>query len=532
MRRPSARVALSMIVLTGWMTAAGAQDAGIEPVSPNPAQGDTTDAMQNLLPGVIPQPTPESPGLVTGVTLGELYTDNLRLAGPGKNKQSSWITEIQPFVKAATGSPRFSGTVDYSITGYLYTGGSHAHQVAQDLKAQGVLTVVPDHFFVAGNASYGRAVVNNAMPSGAGTFFLDNNRANVATASLSPYWIQELGNIGTATIRYTHGRVAYNTRGIPGESQSAPVGPINLDHPSEDRTVLAGISNVNSDAVQANLVSPEGRRFGWNIAYSEQRLDYGSGWPAARFAIAKGGVYWQLNVNTRLLADAGKENKYLPDGTIETLAAPFWDAGFQWSSTRDSVKVLVGHRFFGRSGEFSWSHTAALLTTTVSYTEQPTDLNQQLLGQNPGSVVLPPINAGQQIPSLAERRVYLMKRAMASASYEMPHGRLSLTLFDESRRYITLDNAREKVANADLAWLFEIGPYTTLTPTWGWQRYRFRGGQVNYTQFGQLALVHQINPNNFGSLRYRNDSRDVYYGTPGAHGYRVNVLFLEWTHLF
>ncbi len=209
---------------------------------------------------------------------------------------------------------------------------------------------------------------------------------------------------------------------------------------------------------------------------------------------AKGGVYWQLNVNTRLLADAGKENKYLPDGTIETLAAPFWDAGFQWSSTRDSVKVLVGHRFFGRSGEFSWSHTAALLTTTVSYTEQPTDLNQQLLGQNPGSVVLPPINAGQ-IPSLAERRVYLMKRAMASASYEMPHGRLSLTLFDESRRYITLDNAREKVANADLAWLFEIGPYTTLTPTWGWQRYRFRGGQVNYTQFGQLALVHQINPN-------------------------------------
>ena len=532
MRRPSARVALSMIVLTGWMTAAGAQDAGIEPVSPNPAQGDTTDAMQNLLPGVVPRPTPESPGLVTGVTLGELYTDNLRLAGPGKNKQSSWITEIQPFVKAATGSPRFSGTVDYSITGYLYTGGSHAHQVAQDLKAQGVLTVVPDHFFVAGNASYGRAVVNNAMPSGAGTFFLDNNRANVATASLSPYWIQELGNIGTATIRYTHGRVAYNTRGIPGESQSAPVGPINLDHPSEDRTVLAGISNVNSDAVQANLVSPEGRRFGWNIAYSEQRLDYGSGWPAARFAIAKGGVYWQLNVNTRLLADAGKENKYLPDGTIETLAAPFWDAGFQWSSTRDSVKVLVGHRFFGRSGEFSWSHTAALLTTTVSYTEQPTDLNQQLLGQNPGSVVLPPINAGQQIPSLAERRVYLMKRAMASASYEMPHGRLSLTLFDESRRYITLDNAREKVANADLAWLFEIGPYTTLTPTWGWQRYRFRGGQVNYTQFGQLALVHQINPNNFGSLRYRNDSRDVYYGTPGAHGYRVNVLFLEWTHLF
>jgi hypothetical protein len=530
MRRPSAGVTLSTLVLTGWMTAAGAQDTGIGPSSINPTQGNAVDAMQDQPLGVIPQPTPESPGLVTGITLGELYTDNLRLAGPGKNKQSSWITEIQPFVKAATGGPRFSGTVDYSITGYLYTGGAHTHQVAQDLKARGLLTVIPDHFFVAGDATYGRAVINNEMPSGAGTFFLDRNRANVATASLSPYWIQQLGDVGTATVRYTHGRVMYNTRGIPNEGRRAPAGPINLDNPDQSLPVLAGISNVNSDAVQASLVSPEGRRFGWNLGYSEQRLDYGFG-PTSRFAIAKGGVYWQLNANTRLLADAGKENKYLPDGTIEILAAPFWDAGFQWSSTRDSVKVLVGHRFFGRSGEFSWSHTAALLTTTVSYTEQPTDLNQQLLGQNPGSVALPPIYAGQ-IPSLAERRIYLMKRAMASATYEMPHGNLRLTLYDESRRYITLDNAREKVANADLSWLFEIGPYTTLTPAWGWQRYRFRNGQVNYTQFGQLALVHQVNANNFGSLRFRNDSRDVYDGVPGAHGYRVNVLFLEWTHLF
>jgi hypothetical protein len=520
-----------MIVLTGWMTAAGAQDVGTQSPFPGPTQDDTTNAMTQDQPlGIVPQPTPESPGVVTGVTLGELYTDNLRLAGPGKNKQSSWITEIQPFVKAATGGPRFSGTVDYSITGYLYTGGAHTHQVAQNLTAQGVLTVLPDHFFVAGNATYGRAVINNAMPSGAGTFFLDNNRANVATASLSPYWIQQFGNVGTATVRYTHARVMYNTRGIPGENRSTPVGPVNLDHPGESRTVLAGISNVNSDAVKASFASPEGRRFGWNLAYSEQRLDYGFG-PTSRFAIAQGGVYWQFNVNTRLLADGGKENKYLPDGTIETLAAPFWDAGFQWSSTRDSVKVLVGHRFFGRSGEFSWSHNAALLTTTVSYTEQPTDLNQQLLGQNPGGVALPPIYAGQ-IPSLAERRVYLMKRAMASASYEMPNGRLRLTLYDESRRYITLDNAREKVANADLSWLFEIGPYTTLTPTSGWQRYRFRNGQVNYNRFAQLALVHQINPKNFGSLRYRNDSRNAYFGTPGTHGYRVNVLFAEWTHLF
>lgn len=532
MRRPSARVALSMIVLTGWMTVAGAQDAGIEPPSPSPTQDEAADSMQNQPLGVIPQPTPASPGLVTGITLGELYTDNLRLAGPGKDKQSSWITEIQPFVKAATGGPRFNGMVDFSLTGYLYTGGSNRHQVAQNLNAQGTLTVLPEHFFIQGDATYGRAVINNEMPSGAGTFFLDNNRANIATASLSPYWIQEFGNVGTAMVRYTHARVVYNTRGITGESSNAPTAPINLDHPGEARTVLAGVSNATSDAVQASLVSPEGRNFGWNLGYSGQRIERDRGGPAARFAMAKAGVYWQMNAQTRLLADAGKENKYLPDGSVETLAAPFWDAGFQWSTARDTIKLLVGHRFYGRSGEFSWTHAAALLRTTVRYVEQPTDLNQQLLSRGSLGIGLPPPTNVNQIPSLSQRRIYLMKRASFSADYEMPRGHLGLMLYDESRRYFTLDNQREKIANASLSWLFELGPYTNLTPTVGWQRYRFLDAHVNYTRYAQLALVHQINVSNFGSLRYRNDSRNTFFGTPGVHGYRVNVLFLEWTHLF
>lgn len=529
MRRPPARIVLSMILLTGWMTAAGAQEVPAQ--SANPSQGGFTDASQNVPLGVIPQPTPDAPGLITGITLGELYTDNLRLAGPGQNKQSSWITEVQPFVKAATGGPRFSGMVDYSLTGYLYTGGSHHHQLAQDLQAQGTLTLVPQHFFIDGTALYGRAVINNEMPSGSGTFFLDHNRANIAVASLSPYWIQDFGNIGTATVRYTHGRVVYNTRGIPGEGRGVPAGPISLDNPGASQDVLAGISNANSDAVQGSLVSPDGRNFGWNLGYSAQRIQRDNGGPPSRFAIAKAGVYWQVNANTRLLADAGKENKYLPDGAVEILAAPFWDVGFEWSTLRDTVNLLVGHRFFGRSGEFTWTHTAALLSTTLSYIEKPTDLNQQLLGQGSFGTGLPPINPNQ-IPSLIQRRIYLMKRASFSATYEMPHGHLGLMLYDESRRYFALDNQREKVANADLWWLFELGPYTTLTPTVGWQRYRFIDGQVNYTRFVQLALVHQINPKNFGSLSFRNDSRNAYSGMPGTHGYRVNVLFLQWTHLF
>ena len=515
MRALSVPVVLSSVVLTGWLGGAAAQDTNtrISPGSTQSALEQACEQNQQPMVGVIPQPNPYCPGWVTGITLGELYTDNLKLAGPGQPKETGWISVIQPFVKAAYSAPRFSGVLDYTLTGYLYAGQASDNQLTQNLDAKGTAVAVPQHFFVDGTALYGQQLVSNQLPAGSGTFFLNGNLANVGMASISPYWVQDLGRVGTATLRYTRGRVVYNRHGISGTNQN----------------LLAGIPDVTSDSVQFSLVSPNYGTWGWNVGYTQQHLQPDTG-QSLEFARAQAGVSYQLNVDTRLLADAGKENRYLPDGTFNHLGAGFWDAGFEWAGTRDSFKLLVGHRFYGRSAQLAWTHQAALLTTTVSYEEQPTDLNQQLLGQNPGQIIVTP-GGNVFVPSLRNRQIYLMKRAGASATYQMPRGKLTLNLYDESRRYFALDNAREKVANADLSWLFDLGPFTTFTPMLGWQRYLFIDGQVNYTRYLQLALVHQFNPGNFASLRLRNDSRDAYSAVPGAHGYRVNVIYLQWTHL-
>ncbi|MGH8182139.1 MAG: TIGR03016 family PEP-CTERM system-associated outer membrane protein [Rhodanobacteraceae bacterium] len=514
MRAFSAPVVLSSVVLAGWLGGAAAQDVPATPSGLMSASTQQGGNDENLPPGVIPQPSIANPGLVTGITLGELYTDNLKLAGSGKPKESSWISVIQPFVKAAYSAPRFSGVVDYTLTGYLYAGQGSDSQLAQNLDAKGTVTLVPQHFFVDGAAAYGQQVINNQLPTGSGTFFLNNNHANVGMGTISPWWTQDLGRVGSIIVRYTRGRVVYNENGISGDN----------------RNLLAGIPNITSDAVQFSLVSPNYGTWGWNFGYSQQRLQPDEG-QSLQFARAQAGLTYQLNLDTRLLADAGKENRYLPDGSYKHLGAGFWDAGFQWANSRDSFKLLAGHRFYGRSAQLSWTHQAALLTTNVQYEEQPTDLNQQLLGQGAGQIVVTP-GGNFFVPSLRERQIYLMKRASASATYQMPRGHLTLDLYDESRRYLTLDNAREKVANADLSWLFDLGPFTTFTPTVGWQRYLFMDGQTNYTRYFQLALVHQFNPNNFASLRFRNDSRNAYTLQPGANGYRVNVIYLQWTHLF
>ncbi|MEO8960224.1 MAG: TIGR03016 family PEP-CTERM system-associated outer membrane protein [Rudaea sp.] len=516
-RRHSLQLAsLSAAILASCGMPALAQDippmGATTPITAADGQaGDSDTAI-----GSVPHPTFAEPGWSTGISLGELYTDNLTLASSGRPKQTSWITQVQPFLNSAYSSPRFQGLFDYMLTGYAYAGQSRYNQITQDLNAQGTLSVLPQHLFVDGTALYGSAVINNQLPSGSGTYFLTGNRANIARATVSPYWVQDLGNVGTAMLRYSYGRVLYNTKGISGQRGDQ----------------LAGIPDITSNAVQFTVVSPKYETWGWNAGYTEQRIDpdFGKG---IEYAMAKVGTYLQISNNTRLLADAGKESNFLPDGTIDKLGASYWDAGFAWSNGRDSLKALVGHRFYGRSYNFSWSRNSALLTTAVSYKEQPTDINQQLLGQNPGQVISAPIGI-PGLPSLRERQVYLMKRATASASYEMPTSRLHATFYDERRTYLLLGNAHERVANANVDWRFKIGALTTLTPTVAWQRYQFQDGQIRYNRYAQLALVHQWNPKNFASLRFRHGSSSVNSVLPeaDAQGYGVNVVFLQWTHLF
>jgi hypothetical protein len=517
MRARATSAVLTSFVLGGWLTTAAAQSMGMNAPNGSSVAQDEQPADAGDEPvGVIPQPSPARPGIVAGVTLGELYTDNLTLAASGQPRQSSWITQVQPFFRGARSGPRFSGVVDYTLTGYLYAGQSRSNQLAQDLDARGTFAVIPQHLFVDGMASYGREVINNELSSGSGTFFLDNNHANVAAGSLSPYWVQDFGRGGLMLLRYTWGRVMYDDHGISGRNAG----------------LLNGITDSTSNALQFSLSSPEYQTWGWNVGYSDQRIEPDSG-RGIEYAIAKLGTSWQVSNNVKLLAEGGKESRFLPDGESRKLGATFWNAGFEWSDARTHLRMLAGHRFYGRSYEFSLSRTAALLTTSVSYIEQPTDLNQQLLGRNPAQPISTPIGIpGVDVGSLRNRQVYLMKRATASATYTMPSSSLSLALYDERRTYFTLDHRQEKVASGELTWRFDIGAFTAVTPMLGWQKRQFQGGQTSYNHYSQLALVHQLNPKDFASLRLRRDSRNVYSEVPGAHGYQANVAFVQWTHLF
>ncbi len=506
-----------MLVFLGLAPAAlHAQE--LPQVGGNAASSSTTKLLQSraqaAAPGSAAQPTIASPGVVVGVSLGEIYVNNVRLAASAGAQESSYITQIEPFVRAARKGPRLSGFLNYSLAAYAYRGHTQTHQVAQRLHASGTFTFIPKHFFLDGLATYSRQIVNNQLPAGTGSYLLNNNQANSGVAVLSPYWVQDLGTLGTMEARYSRGRIVYNTRGIPGQSS----------------TLLNGIPDATSNGVLFGLQHSKSGFWNWSLSYARQRIEPDFG-PGQEFEAAKFGLGLQVSRELELLADAGKENRYLPNGTFERLGARFWDAGFSWGNSLDHFKVLVGHRFYGHSYSVTWTHEAALLVTTLGYREETTSLSQRLLSSNPTDEVLLPL-AVPRVPSLYEFQPYLSKRASASITYTGPNDTLMVNLYDERRSYFSSDLGSERILDSHVSWLFNIGVFTTLTPSFNWRRYRFQSGQVSYGYRWELTLVHQFGLRNTGSLVLRRQVSNIYSGVPGAHSYRVNIIYLQWTHLF
>lgn len=515
MRAKQVSIAVSAIILGGWLTAAAAQDAG---ASDSSSLGSMpawqVQSYGNLPPGVVGQPQPWKPGTVVGIALGELYTDNLTLSQSGHPKESDWITVVTPFVRAARSGPRFSGVVNYSLTGYAYADHSHNNSVAQDLDARGRLTVVPQHFFLDGFAKYEHQNMDDFVPPGYGTFFIGTGRTDVGVAQLSPVWEQNLGAAGRMTLRYSLGRVVYDY----GNSNSNFVSPL---------------SDVTSNGVQFKLEQPRDAKLGWNLNYVYQRLNPSYG-PDVEFQTATAGVWYRVNQTLRFVGDLGRENNYRADGSARGLGATRWDVGLEWATPVNSVILKLGHRFFGPSSEFQWTHTATRLSTVLRYEQRPADINSEILNQNLGPGTVWPVNVTPQYPNLTARGpgLYILRRGTFGLSYEMPSSKLSASVYSEARDYFVPDGGPEHVSQATVAWAFQLGSRTTLTPSVQWQRLKYEGGLDSNPRSEQIALMHQVTAHDIATLRYRHGAWDYEQFMAPTNNYDVNVFYAQWIHLF
>ena len=289
------------------------------------------------------------------VNASSTYTDNVKQSS--SNTQDALILTATPgFTLRSEGSRRVQASLQYGLTGVKRFGGDQSDNFYHNLNAVGKAELVKDFLFIDGSANISQQLIS-LLGSPADATTNNSNRTTVGTYSISPYIQQRLGTFAFAQARYTASGAIFQNNAAP---------------------------NANSNAFAASLKS--GTRFtdlSWGLNYSLRKLQNSNAINSvnntdATFESASATAGYALTRQFRVFGTVGHDsNDYLSSSGT---SGSFYSAGFGWSPTRrTSVEASAGERYFGRTFSLAANHRTRLTQWRVSYSEDVSDISQQLL---------------------------------------------------------------------------------------------------------------------------------------------------------
>lgn len=451
----------SPLVLAPQVRAATA-DSSATATGGNSATVDLGGASVNTLappaPGVLGSCVPAAPTTALGsgaqsapelaqylqpsVSVAEMYSDNFDLAPEGKTR-SNYATVLRPGLSGCSVGSRFYTTFDYAAQLIRYASNPPKDKVYNQFKGTLRADLYANHLFLDANGKYGQTVIDPmAVYSTNNVFATTSNRANVWTSSLSPYWKQDLGRLGLATLRYRYGRVVYTNTSLNGS---------------------------RSWGESFNLVSPSSNvDWSWKLDWNSTRVKHDGTGKADYFDNASLQLGYQLFYNLKLLATGGVEDNYKSDGTVDRYGSHFWNAGFQWANPYSSLQVLYGHRFFGHSWSVNANYNARSLRLGMGYTETPTvnALQQTEFATTQTTAATPVVPLNQ----LQNTNVYVDKRWNANVTYLMSRSQLNVGLFDDRKYYQPESLGHDRTTGGSAGWAWQATALTQVSASFNRER--------------------------------------------------------------
>ncbi|OYW39370.1 MAG: hypothetical protein B7Z35_04465 [Hydrogenophilales bacterium 12-61-10] len=277
------------------------------------------------------------------------YTDNANQSNA--SPEDAMIFTVRPgFSLRSEGSRRVQANLNYGLSGVARYGEDQSTDINHNLGALGKAELIEDFLFVDGTARVSQELISlTGSPADANTN--DSNRATVGTYSISPNIQKRLGTFANAQARYT-------TSGAIFENDAA--------------------SNSNVNAFTAGLTN--GSRFNnlsWGVNYSLRKAN-NSTTADTTFERVSASAGYALTRKFRVFGTVGQDwNDYLSTSGTDGSS---WSAGLGWSpSRRTSVEASFGERYFGNTYSLSASHRTRVSRWTASYSENVSDISQQLL---------------------------------------------------------------------------------------------------------------------------------------------------------
>lgn len=304
----------------------------------------------------------------TGVGVDETYSDNANLASDNETRKSDLITSITPNISIRGSGGRTSLNLDYSHSRLI-----HAYDTSDDtsinsLAATGKVEVWNRVAFVDATASLSRQVVDSGGAVSDTAAGQTQNRSNVRSFDISPYFLHHFG-AWVDTISRTRYSMVTNSAGTVS----------------------------NNTTRNTTFIISGGRRFqrfGWSLTLDRAKEARDGDAPTRRTRNIDGNVTFAVNRKISLLSGFGHED--VEDGTLNDQPKGItWNAGFTFTpSPRTSLSATYGRRFGGRDISLDATHSLSRRTTfTATFSEGQSTSQSQINQDLANSAANPTDNA-------------------------------------------------------------------------------------------------------------------------------------------
>lgn len=288
-------------------------------------------------------------------TASETYTETD--AGPNRNvRDGEFVTRLSPGLRIASRAGRVQGSLDYALNATWYSKSSESKSFDNTLSAAFLAEAIENRFFIDARASISQQTLS---PFGRRTADdrtrYNDNRSEVATVSLSPYLVGQLGGFATWQLRY-NATLTETSGGTVNDS---------LTH---------GPSLVLSSARSGAL-------FGWALSASQQTIDFKGG-RETEIERVNAQVFVRPDPDLELSVNGGQERTNV--GSAFSRTYDNWGAGLRWTpSPRTTIALRGDERYFGRGHSVLVEHR--MRRSVVRYTDSRDATN----GADPNGVGQP-----------------------------------------------------------------------------------------------------------------------------------------------
>ena len=256
--------------------------------------------------------------ITPSVAVEETYSDNANLASDDGDRNSDLITEIRPAIRIRGSGGRASLNLDFAHR-QMFFKNTDQDQSSQDMNAAGQVELWDRVAFIDATASMSRQVTDSRGATSNSTAGQANNRSDVRTFDISPYFLHHFGTFVETEARYRYSDVRVSDDGA-----------------ADTRTF------------KESFVANSGRKFQrvrWSLAANRSKQMRDDGSSSLKILTVDNDYVLVWNRQVSYLAGVGYEK--IEDGSlINQPKGLTWNGGLALKpSRRLSMRATYGKRF-------------------------------------------------------------------------------------------------------------------------------------------------------------------------------------------